>query len=257
MLEAGVDVAADVELALTGERAMVDDLVHRIVHVLDLAVGELDPRQVLDGDATELVGRDPELRHVPGVDGDPAVGGARAGHDLEGGVDRVDVDVGGHQLVDDLRIRVPGGVFAQLAEALGELRERCLPAEDVGDLDVVRTEDAGRLEQQCARLVGGPTALVVGIEEPVQQALDLEVTEPVVVEGALHLLQAPGLEHVLQIGMPDAEAAEADLAGLGAAVVPVEEAPLASDVHLDRARDRPVERNQLDPPAHHSRCSSR
>ena len=46
--------------------------------------------------------------------------------------------------------------------------------------------------------------------------------------------------------MPDPEPAEPDLARLGAAVGPVEEAPLAPDVHLDRPGDRPVEAEQLD-----------
>ena len=54
-----------------------------------------------------------------------------------------------HQLVDDLRVRVPRRVGAELAEALGQLREGRLPAEDVGDLDVVGVEDAGRLESSA------------------------------------------------------------------------------------------------------------
>ena len=72
------------------------------------------------------------------------------------------------------------------------------------------------------------------------------MAQPVVVEDLLHLAQAPRLEHVLEVGVPDAEPAEADLARLGAAVGPVEEAPLAPDVHLDRPGDRPVEPEQLD-----------
>ena len=48
---------------------------------------------------------------------------ARAGDDLEHGVDAPDVHVEGHELVDDLRVRVLGRLVAELAEALGELRE--------------------------------------------------------------------------------------------------------------------------------------
>ena len=51
------------------------------------------------------------------------------------------------------------------------------------------------------------------------------------------------------------EAAEADLARLGAAVGPVEEAPLAPDVHLDRAR-RPSSRAQPARPARVARRPS-
>ena len=60
------------------------------------------------------------------------------------------------------------------------------------------------------------------------------------------LVQAPRLEHVLEVGVPDPEPAEADLARFGAAVGPVEEAPLPPDVHLDRPGDRPVQAEQLD-----------
>ena len=76
------------------------------------------------------------------------------------------------------------------------------------------------------------------------------MAQPVVVEDLLHLPQALRLEHVLQVGVPDPEPAEPDLARLGAAVGPVEEAPLPPDVHLDRPGDRPVEPDQLDVVAH-------
>ena len=130
-----------------------------------------------------------------------------------------------------LRVGVPSSVGAELAEALGELREGS-PAvrEDVADLDVVGVEHARGLEEQLARLVGGATALVVRVEEPVHQELELEVTQPVVVEDALHLLQAPGLEHVLEVGVPDAEAAEADLARL----------PRSGRAQSKRLHSRPV-----------------
>ena len=54
-------------------------------------------------------------------------------------------------------------------------------------------------------------ALVARVEEPVHQELELELAQAVVVEGLLHLGQAARLEHVLQIGVPDAEAGEPDL----------------------------------------------
>ena len=53
----------------------------------------------------------------------PPFGGARAADDLERGVDAPHVRVEGHELVDDLRVGALGGVAAELAEALGELRE--------------------------------------------------------------------------------------------------------------------------------------
>ena len=169
----------------------------------------------------------------------------------------VDVPVERHELVHDLRVGVLRGVRADLAEALGEPRELGGNTGNVADLDVVRVQLGGRVEQQRADLVGGLPALVVLVEEPVHEELQLEVAEAVVVEGLLHLPQAPRLEHVLEVGVPDPEPAEADLARLGAAVGPVEEAPLASDVHFDRPGNGPVQPEQLDVDAHvHSSRSS-
>ena len=115
------DVALDVELALAGEVAVVDHLVDRVVHVGELAVGELDPAQVLERDPPEVVGRDAELRHVPGVDCDASVAPRRSTDDLQDGVEGVHVRIGGHELVDDLRVGALGGDVAQLAEPLAEL----------------------------------------------------------------------------------------------------------------------------------------
>src|SRR5919201_4498309 len=73
-LDADVHVGGDPELALSGKLAVVDHLVDRVLHVLVLAVGELDPGEVLARDPLHVLGRDAELGHVPGVDRDPAVG---------------------------------------------------------------------------------------------------------------------------------------------------------------------------------------
>ncbi len=105
-------------------------------------------------------------------------------------------------------------------------------------------------EEQLADLVGGPAALVVLVQEPVHQELQLEMAQPVVVEDLLHVAQAPRLEQVLEVGVPEPEPAEPDLARLGAAVGPVEEAPLPPAVHLDRPGDRPVQADELDVLAH-------
>ena len=53
----------------------------------------------------------------------PPFGARRAADDLEHGVEAPDVRVERHELVDDLRVGALGGVGAELAEALGELRE--------------------------------------------------------------------------------------------------------------------------------------
>src|SRR5919107_4993920 len=45
---ADLDVAADVELALAGQLAAVDHLVERVLHVLVLAVRELDPAEPVE-----------------------------------------------------------------------------------------------------------------------------------------------------------------------------------------------------------------
>ena len=110
---------------------------------------------------------------------------------------------------------------------------------------MVGAEHRRRLEEQPADVVGGAPALVARVEEPVHQELELQIAQPVVVERLLHVAQALRLEHVLQVGVPDPEPAEADLLRFRAAVGPAEEAPLPADVHLDRAGDRPVEAEQL------------
>ena len=227
---------------------MVDDLVHGVVHVLDLAVGQLDPRQVLDRDATELVRRDPELPHVPRVDRDTAVRGARADDDLEHGVDRMDVDVGGHRARRRSFASVCPAASAQSSPKRSVSCARdASRAEDVGDLDVVGAEDA-RPPRRAARASrprrGGARRPGRGTSPSGTRPRD--GASPLSSKTRFISCEAPGLEHVLEVGVPDAEAAEADPSGLDAAVGPVEEAPLAADVHLDRARDRPVERNQLD-----------
>src|SRR6185312_2107392 len=72
-LAAGLDVTGDVELALARKLAVVDDLVDRVLHVLELPIGQLDPGQILGRDALELIWRNAELGHVPGVDRKAAV----------------------------------------------------------------------------------------------------------------------------------------------------------------------------------------
>ena len=72
---------------------------------------------------------------------------------------------------------------------------------------------AAASKQQLADLVGGLAARVAGIEEPVHEELELEVAQPVVVEGLLHLARgsasrARAARSACQIPMP----AEPDLA---------------------------------------------
>ena len=115
---------------------------------------------------------------------------------------------------------------------------------------MVRGQRGSRLEQQRAPLVGGPSALVVRVEEPVPEELELELAEPVVVEELPHLAQRARLEHVLEIGVPEPDAREADARGLLAALAEVEEAPLPTEVHLDGTGRRPVEADDLVGGAH-------
>ena len=126
-------------------------------------------------------------------------------------------------------------------------------AQDVPDLDVVRGERGGGLEEERARPVGGPPALVVGVEEPVAEELELELVEPVVVEDRAHARRASASRAVLEVGVPEPDAAEADARRLLAALAKVEEAPLAPEVHLHRARRGPVEGEQVVARAHQRR----
>src|SRR3954469_5872957 len=177
VLATRLDVGDDVELALAREATVVDRLVDEVVHVLAPAVAELDPAQVLGRDAPELVRRDPELAHVPGVDRAAAVRRAGALDDVERRVERVDVHVERHELVDDRGLVLVGRVGAELGEALGHLLERTRRAGDVAHLDVVRLEDGGGVEEQAPLGIRGLAALVVRVEEPVHEELELEVLE--------------------------------------------------------------------------------
>ena len=58
------------------------------------------------------------------------------------------------------------------------------------------------LEEERTALVGRLPALVVRIEEPVAQELELEVPEPVVIEELPDLAERPLLEDVLEVGVP-------------------------------------------------------
>ena len=78
----------------------------------------------------------------------PPFGASAPSTTCERGVDAVHVHVERHELVDDLRVGVPGRVRAELAEALGDARQLALGAGDVADLDVVSRQLARRSEQQ-------------------------------------------------------------------------------------------------------------
>jgi hypothetical protein len=137
------------------------------------------------------------------------------------------------------------GVGDELGVGLLQAPHLALLARDVARLDVVGAELGGGLEEQLADPVG--IGAVVVVDEPVHQELELVEPEPVVVEHPLHLAQrAPALHLMLDVGVPEAEAGEADLGGLGAAVGEVVFAPLATGVHVDRSGGGPVGVGQLD-----------
>ena len=54
-----------------------------------------------------------------------------------------------------------------------------------------------------------------GVEEPVREELELEVAQAVLVEQLRDLAECPGLEDVLEVGVPEPDPAEADAGGLG------------------------------------------
>ena len=51
---------------------------------------------------------------------------------------------------------------------------------------------------------------------------------------------------MLDVRVPQPDAVKADARRLGAAVAPLERAPFTADVHVGRAGNRPVQRQQLD-----------
>ena len=76
------------------------------------------------------------------------------------------------------------------------------------------------LEEQRARLVRCAPALVVRVEEPVSEELQLHVAKAVGLEDVVQLGEILGLEQVLEIGVPEPEPAEADARGMLAALAP-------------------------------------
>ena len=88
-------------------------------------------------------------------------------------------------------------------------------------------------------------ALVVGLEEPVREKLELEVPQAVLVEQLSDLVECPRLEDVLEVGMPETDPAETDAGGLAAAILEIEEAPLPAIVGLRGPGRRPVQPEQF------------
>ena len=118
-------------------------------------------------------------------------------------------------------------------ERLGQLAELARRAGDVADLDVVRVERGGGVEQQPPAPVGVRARRLARIDEEVGQELDLEVASGRRRRRSAFIsLSVLRLELVLDVGVPQADALEADAGRLGAAVAPVERAPFATDVHL-------------------------
>jgi len=111
---------------------------------------------------------------------------------------------------------------------------------------VVRAERGCRVVQHRPGFLFGDAPLVVRVEEPVHQELELEVLEAVLVHDRPHVLERAGLEHMREVCVPEPDPAEADALGLSAPVGEVEQAPLPADVHLDRPGGRPVEPNEVD-----------
>jgi hypothetical protein len=167
---------------------------------------------------------------------------------------RAHVDVERHELVDDGRVGVVRRVPAELGERLGEPAELARRPGDVPDLDVVRVERGRGVEQHPAALVRLLARDLAFVDEEVGQELDLQVREAGVVEDLLHLRQRPRVELMLDVGVPEPDALEADPGCLAAAVLPLERAPLPADVHLRRTAHRPVEGQQID--LAHRRSSS-
>ncbi len=102
---------------------------------------------------------------------------------------------------------------------------------------MVRGQLGRRLEEQRTSLVGCLPALIVGVEEPVAEELELELLDPVLLENRPQLAERLGLQQVLEVGMPEPDALEAHALGLFAAFAQAEEAPLWPEVHLDRPGD--------------------
>ncbi len=127
-----------------------------------------------------------------------------------------------------------GCVRAELAVGLDQAADVARRAGDVPDLDVVRRQRRRGLPEAGAQLVALRAPLVAGIDEPLPEELELQVAQAVVVEERGDLVERSGFEDVLEVGVPEADPAEADPGRVLAAVAQVEEAPFAALVDVDR-----------------------
>ena len=182
---------------------------------------------------------------MPGVDGEAAVGGVRPLDEGERRVEVVNVHVRRHELVDDPGVVVLGGIGAQLGEPLDQRVQVAGHPRDVPDLDVVRWQRCRGLPEAGPQAVGRLAALVGGLEEPVREKLELEVTQAVLIEQLGELVERSRLQDVFEVGMPEPDPAEPDAGSLAAAILEVEQAPLPAVVGLRGPRRRPVEPEQF------------
>ena len=167
---------------------------------------------------------------MPGVDRDRRRSARPAPSTTASAVSRsCTFDVERHELVDHPRVVLLGGVGAELGVALGQPRQLARRARRCSPTLMWWASSAAAASKRSSRIPSeARRRSSSGSRNQSQQALELEVREAVLVEERLHLGERARLEHVLEVGVPDPDAREADARRVRAAVAQVEEAPLAA-----------------------------
>ena len=208
------------------------------------AVTQLHPREEPQQDLRSSLGSSPSFPrcHVSSAEPVPRV---RPLDDSEHAVDVVHVHVVRHELVDDLRIGVTGSVDTELGVLLDDPRQVALGARDVADLDVV-----------CGQLGGGfgtATRAACPMQRDARHRRRGTISPGTRARGArarvaqqlLDVRQRSRLQDVLEVGVPQPDPLEPDALRVCTAIGEVEQAPLPAEVHLDWARDRPVQAHDV------------
>ena len=188
------------------------------------------------------------LDDMPSVDHQAAVGGiGEFAHFQRIG------EIGDHRERHHFEQDVGTGVGRVLAQ-----RGKCLSGpvhvvrriEEIADFEVPGAEGFRGIQQLRFFLVRFHFFLAALGQEPVEQELELEVTDAVVVQYPFHVGEARALQRVIEVGMPDPHAGEADPRNRFDPLAESERAVIGADRagRVDVTGQGPVRGQQLDFP---------
>ena len=206
------------------------------------AVAELDPGQVLGRDARAA--RRARCRSLPRCHvsiARPPLGASAPSTTASAVSSVVDVDVVGHELVDDLRV-VCGAASAHSSPKRSVIRRSSHGVPAMLPTLMWWAGSAAAASNSSARSRRRDAALVGRVEEPVASGTRAREVEPVVVEDVRASRRACGTRARARGRRARARCRGSRRARPAAQRSrEVEQAPLAAEVHLDRAGRGPVE----------------